>query len=175
MSSLDFTVFPVTQTPALVNASSDQGNKSRFSHFVDELLGPGLEAVHLEAALHPLVGAHDGRVVVPPAFLQRPPARFAGPPPTQILHRASEGRELADSAETLTSRCAAEGRERPAARARGFASLRRPADGFARQGPEDANARRRICNHSMTVANYPLCEDSRVCVCVCSTRRRARM
>lgn len=104
MSSLDFTVFPVTQTPALVNASSDQGNKSRFSHFVDELLGPGLEAVHLEAALHPLVGAHDGRVVVPPAFLQRPPARFAGPPPTQILHRASEGRELADSAETLTSR-----------------------------------------------------------------------
>lgn len=73
----------------MVDQIREKKKPNRFSHFVDELLCPGLEAVHLETALHPLVGAHDGRVVVPPAFLQRPPARFAGLPPTQILHRAS--------------------------------------------------------------------------------------
>lgn len=41
-----------------------------------ELLSPGLEAVHLKAALHPLIGAHNGLVVVSPAFLQRPSTSF---------------------------------------------------------------------------------------------------
>lgn len=62
------------------------------SHLVDELLRLGLEAVHLEAALHPLVGAHDGRAaVVPPAPLQGPPSGFTGLPATQVLLGENRG------------------------------------------------------------------------------------
>lgn len=56
-----------------------------------ELLSPGLEAVDLEAALHPLVGAHNRLVVVSPALLQRPSASFTRLPATQVLHRANTG------------------------------------------------------------------------------------
>lgn len=51
-------------------------NTQTLSHSVYELLSPGLQAVHLEAALHPLIGAHNGLVVVSPAVLQRPSASF---------------------------------------------------------------------------------------------------
>lgn len=67
------------------------GGKKKLSHSVYELLCPGLEAVHLEAALHPLIGAHNGRVVVSPALLQRPPTSFTRLPATQVLHRANSG------------------------------------------------------------------------------------
>ena len=46
--------------------------KKAASHSVYELHSPGLEAVHLKAALHPLIGAHNGLVLVSPVFLQRP-------------------------------------------------------------------------------------------------------
>lgn len=59
-------------------------------NLVDKLLRLGLEAVHLEAALHPLVGAHDGRAaVVPPALAQGPPSCFTRMPATQVLLRAN--------------------------------------------------------------------------------------
>lgn len=48
----------------------------RKTHFVHKVLRPGLEAVHLEAALYSLIGAHDGVVVVSPALLQRPSVGF---------------------------------------------------------------------------------------------------
>lgn len=54
-----------------------------------ELLRPGLEAVDLKAALHPLIGAHDRFVAVPPALLQRSSASFTWLPQTQILYRVN--------------------------------------------------------------------------------------
>lgn len=61
------------------------------SHPVYELLRPGLEAVHLEAALHPLVRAHNRHAVVPPATLQGPPTGFTRLPETQVLHGVNSG------------------------------------------------------------------------------------
>lgn len=51
------------------------GTKNVF-YPVDELLCSGLEAIHLKAALDPLIGAHNRLVVVSPALLQRPSASF---------------------------------------------------------------------------------------------------
>lgn len=59
------------------------------SHSVYELLRPSLEAIDLEAALDPLIGAHNGLVVFSPAFLQRPSAGFTWLPVTQVLHRSN--------------------------------------------------------------------------------------
>lgn len=53
-----------------------EGNEKNPSHSVYELLSPGLESVDLEAALNPLIGTHNGLVVVSPAFLQGPTLSF---------------------------------------------------------------------------------------------------
>ena len=62
---------------------------NRLSYFVYELLRPALHAEHLEAAAHPLVGAHDGLGRSPPALLQRPSACLVRLPAAQILHQAN--------------------------------------------------------------------------------------
>lgn len=51
------------------------GNKA-LPHSVYEVLSLSLEAVDLEAALHPLVGAHNGLVAISPALFQRPSVCF---------------------------------------------------------------------------------------------------
>lgn len=79
---------PIPFTPAEVKGMM---GKKAPSHSVYEVFNPGLEAVHLKAALDPLIGAHYGLANVPPAALQRAPACFTRPPETQVLHGASTG------------------------------------------------------------------------------------
>lgn len=60
------------------------------THLVHKLFHSGLQAPHLELDGHQLVGAHDGLMVISPAFSKLPPACLLRPEVFRILEKAHQ-------------------------------------------------------------------------------------